>query len=195
MAEKAAGLPYSGTHAMYPKNARRALTEGEQPYKKNPAQTNPKVFSMRLAPYADISPMDTLRHWEKMMKAKEAGVKRGSPDLSAHQEFHKGVRSFYPREPQWPGEREFLADNWAGIASKAGGEPAGVVMEQRIQNAMVKQPMAKAPKDPVTGHTTYKWVRRPTPISRDEAIKQMRRGEVWALMGAPLAGTEEEQKR
>jgi hypothetical protein len=188
MAEKRAGQPYSGTNAHYPSRTREALAKSDQPWTQNPMLTNPKTFSMEMAPFADTSPMDSERFWQDLMGNK------GSPDRAAQVEFQKQMRKMMEDNPSTFAKgdlvRDFISDAWSGLeptAHKSGG--LGYQMERRIQNAMENQPM----KD-VKG---YKWVRRPTKIDRDEAIKQMRRGEVWGLMGAPVGARmmkDEEQR-
>jgi hypothetical protein len=179
MAEKAAGLPYSGTNARYPNNARAALAKSEQPWPKNPMITNPKTFSMEMAPFVDTSPFDSLRFWRDLMKQPTS-----SPDRAGSISFFDNVRKLMDNNPTTvaPDEllRDFVADAWSGMKptpEMSGG--VGYQMERRIQNAMTHQPMVKDKPG------TYKWVRRAQPLTRDEAIQAMRRGEVWGAAAAP----------
>jgi hypothetical protein len=170
MAETLAGKPYSGIGAMYPANARKAMAKVLKPAEK--PLGNPKTFTMEMMQNADISPFDTLRFWEKMMQAPEAGFTR-APGLASHVEFQRGLRNAFPTgDPRWPGVREFTEDLWAGVPSKASGAPVAVEMEKRIQRAMQFEP-PKSGKGP--------WTKRATPITRQEVIDAFRRGDAWAV--------------
>jgi hypothetical protein len=187
MAERAAGLPFTGTGYLYPANARKAMEKVLRPAEK--PLGNPKTFTMEMMQNADLSPFDTLRFWEKMMGAPAQGFP-AAPGLPAHVEFHRALRdNVMPKnDPRWKGLQDFTADMWSGVESKASGAPVAVEMEKRIQRARVFRP-------PEGGKGS--WVKRDKPITRDEVIQAMRKGEAWAvgLIPAPmLYDGEKEQK-